>query len=159
MKDVFQLLFLCFTLLFFPYKRWITNNIITLLCRQYIVPVHTQGIATNNVFITLQWKWGDPLAHDFGSLQCHLKLGNPQRCLGDRYSKIIDFNPVKLVQRDHDWIHLSKSHLTLNLIISKIFQNTVFQLSEGQISFRQEISTTTSRVENMNRGKFFSELT
>ncbi len=67
-KYDFHILFLIWRPDIMTNKRRISNNIIAFFCRQYIIPIHTESVAADNVFIALQWKWSDPLAHHFGSL-------------------------------------------------------------------------------------------
>ena len=82
---------------------------------------------------------------DFFRFLHHLGFCNPQGCLGNRHSEVVNFDTVELTNGNLDRVELG-SIAQNNLVTQAQHNSLVLQATQRQICFCQEVTRTTSRV-------------
>ena len=87
-----------------PGERGIADDVGKPFGRDNIVPVETQGILANNVRCGGERNPGEIHTEFLGDLQVHLMVDEPQGDLSDLCRKILDFDAVKLIDVDCEFL-------------------------------------------------------
>ena len=149
-EHIEQIIFLCFIHQACTNKRRITHNVIQLVFRHDSFPINTESIAIFYICIRLQRQEIKVNLKYFFSFVHHLRLCYPKCCLCNGYSKVVNFNTVKLTDGDLYRIsNVTKSKCNLSCDLHRIYSYTnslVFQTAQGYICFCQEITRTTGGV-------------
>ena len=117
-------------------------------------PIHSKSVALLDVMISLQRQRIQIKPHNLIRRSHHLTLRNPQRRLRHRTGKIIDLNPIELVDGNLDRIH----HLTNHAVTTiNDTESLVLQPSETSIRLRQEITRPARRIKELKPGNLLLE--
>ena len=93
-------------------ERRVAHYVVQLILGNNTLPINTKRVAFYNVGIRFEREKVEGHINDFFRLLHHLAFGNPKSGFGNRYSEIVDFDPVKLTDRYLYQIVKPKHHLT-----------------------------------------------
>ncbi len=103
-------------------KRRVTDNVSEFVFRHNVSPIDLQRIGAVNIFIGTERQFWSVAGDNLG-LFVHLVLGKPQRKFGNGNSEIVNFNAVKLLDRNFDRANYSELKF-------EFAQNVIFQFAQ-----------------------------